>query len=138
MKPTKQQIDVLQYPTSLGDSSCSACRQHGSPSPISDLPLLVQAEVTKFLRFIDKVLGRLNTIATELCDGYLEELRLCPENYDQLASYHVDLLARTIAKEVDALYQVLQVSTIEHIEMWYERQSLENSREDHQETKSAC
>ncbi len=137
MKPTKQQIDVLQYPTSLGGSSCSACRKHGSPSPISDLPLLVQAEVTKFLRFIDKVLGRLNSIATQLCDGYLEELRLCPENYDQLASYHVDLLARTIAKEVDALYQVLQVSTIEHIEMWYERQSLENCREDHKEPKPA-
>ena len=134
MKPTKQQIDVLQYPTSLGGS---AGRQQGYPSPISDLPLLVQAEVTKFLRFIDKVRGRLNSIATQLCDGYLEELRLCPENYDQLASYHVDLLARTIAKEVDALYQVLQVSTIEHIGMWYERQSLENCREDHKEPKPA-
>ena len=138
MKPTKQQIDVLQYPTSLGGSSCSACRQQDSPSSISELPLLVQAEVTKFLRFIDKVLGRLNTIATELCDGYLEDLRLCPENYDQLASYYVDLLARRIAKEVDTLYQVLQVSTIEHIEMWYERQSLENCREDHKEPKSTC
>ncbi len=98
---------------------------------------MIQPEATKFLRFVDKVLDRLTSIVRELCDGYLEELQYCPQNYDQLATYHVDLLARRIGKEVDALYQALCISTIEHLELWVERQILETSKEEHQETPSA-
>ena len=88
--------------------------------------------------FTENVLGRLNNIATGLCRSYLEELRVCPENYDQPAAYHVELLARRIGKEVDALYQSLRVSTIDHIGTWYETRTLENGKEENQETNSAC
>jgi len=118
--------------------TCPADLQQDSSPQISELPLVVQPEATKFLRFLDKVIGRLNIIVMEICNAYLEELRLCPESYDLLATYHVDLLARKIGKEVDALYQALCVSTIEHIELWVERQSLDTGRKEHQETPSAC
>lgn len=138
MKPTEQRIHLIAHRTSLrGTTNPAALLQDSCPA-ISELPLLVQAEASKFLRLINKVLGRLNSVVTGLCDEYLEELQLCPEDYDRMATYHVDLLARRIAKEVDTLYRALQVSTIEHIEMWYERQSLETSSEEHQETTSAC
>jgi len=133
MKPTEQRIHLIAHCT----RPRPADTQWECSLPISELPPLVQAEASKFLRFIDKVLGRLNSVATELCDGYLEELQYCPENYDRLAAYHVDLLARRIGKEVDSLYQALCISTIEHIEMWVERQSPDTGREEHQETPSA-
>ena len=123
MKPTEQRIHLMAHRTSLrGTTNATDLRQDSCPA-ISELPLLVQPEASKFLRLIDKVLGRLNSAVTGLCDRYLEELQLCPDDYDRLAAYHVDLLARRISKEADALYQALRVSTIEHIEMWYERQS---------------
>ena len=138
MKPTEQRIHLIPPRTSpQGMTNPADLRQDSCPV-ISELPLLVQPEASKFLRLIDKVLGRLNSVVTGLCDGYLQELQLCPDDYDRMAAYHVDLLARRIDKEVDALYQALRVSTIEHIEMWYERQSPETSREEHQETTSAC
>ncbi len=138
MKPTEQQIPLITHRRSLRGTTNPADLRKDSCPAISELPLLVQPEASKFLRLIDKVIGRLNSVVTELCDRYLEELQLCPHDYDRLAAYHVDLLARRIGKEVDALYQALRISTIEHIEMWYERQSLETSREEHQETTSAC
>ena len=138
MKPTEQRIHLIPPRTSpQGMTNPADLRQDSCPV-ISELPLLVQPEASKFLRLIDKVLGRLNSVVTGLCDGYLQELQLCPDDYDRMAAYHVDLLARRIDKEVDALYQALRVSTIEHIEMWYERQSPETSREEHQETTSEC
>ena len=138
MKPTEQRIHLIPPRTSLQGMTNPADLQQVSCSVISELPLSVQPEASKFLRLIDKVIGRLDSVVTGLCDGYMEELQLCPDDYDRLAAYHVDLLARRIGKEVDALYQALRVSTIEHIEMWYERQSPETSREEHQETTSAC
>jgi hypothetical protein len=138
MKPTEQRIPLIGHRSSLqGMTNPTDLRQDSCPA-ISELPLSVQPEALKFLHLIDKVLGRLNSVVTGLCDGYLQELQLCPDDYDRLAAYYVDLLARSIGKEVDALYQALQVSTIEHIEMWYERESLQTSREQHQETTSAC
>ncbi|MFH1313007.1 MAG: hypothetical protein ABIJ00_07230 [Candidatus Eisenbacteria bacterium] len=138
MKPTEQRIHLIAHCTNLrGTTNPTDLRQDSCPA-ISELPLSVQPEASKFLRLIDKVIGRLNSVVTGLCDGYLEELQLCPHEYERLAAYHVDLLARRIGKEVDALYQALRVSTIEHIEMWYERQSPKTSREEHQETTSAC
>ncbi len=138
MKPTEQRIHLIAHRTSLQGTTNPADLLQDSCPAISELPLLVQPEASKFLRLIDKVLGRLDSAVTGLCDGYLEELQLCPHDYDRLAAYYVDLLARRIGKEVDALYQALRVSTIENIEMWYERQSPETSREEHQETTSAC
>jgi len=138
MKPTEQRIHLIAHSTNLRGTTNPADLRKDSCPVISELPLSVQPEASKFLRLIDKVLGRLNSVVTGLCNGYLEELQLCPHEYDRLAAYHVDLLARRIGKEVDALYQALRVSTIENIEMWYERQSPETSREEHQETTSAC
>lgn len=138
MKPTEKQINPFLHPTSPLDTTCSADLQQDCSLPIAQLSPLVQAEAKRFVLFTEKVLGRLNSIATGLCRSYLEELRVCPENYDPLAAYHVELLARRIGKEVDALYQGLRVSTIDHIGTWYETRTLENSREDHNETKSAC
>ncbi len=138
MKPTEQQINLIAHRRSLRGTTNPAALLQDSCSVISELPLSVQPEASKFLRLIDKVLGRLNSVVTGLCDRYMEELQLCPHDYDRLAAYHVDLLARRIGKEVDALYQALRISTIEHIEMWYELQSPETSREEHQETTPAC
>ncbi len=136
MEPTDQPIHLTPHRTRRQETACPADLQRECSLPISELPSLVQPEATKFLRFVDKVLDRLTSIVRELCDGYLEELRLCLQNYDRLASYHVDLLARRIGKEVEALYQGLRVSTIEHIELWVERQSLKTSEEEHQEISS--
>ena len=138
MNPTEQRIHLFTHWKCLQETPHSADHQRERSFPISELSLLVQAETTKFLSFVDKVLDRLNSVATGLCDEYLEELRLCPENYDRLATYYVDLLARRIGKEVDALYQALRVSTIEHIEIWIERQDLKAGKEEHQETPSVC
>jgi len=123
MNPKEQRIHLIPHCTRLQETTCPTDHQQECSSPISELPLLAQAEANKLLRFLDKVIGRLNIIVMEICNAYLQELRLCPENYDRLATYHVDLLARKIGKEVDALYQALCVSTIEHIELWVERQS---------------
>jgi hypothetical protein len=138
MNPKEQRIHLIPHCTRLQETTCPTDHQQECSSPISELPLLAQAEANKLLRFLDKVIGRLNIIVMEICNAYLQELRLCPENYDRLATYHVDLLARKIGKEVDALYQALCVSTIEHIELWVERQSLDTGRKEHQETPSAC
>ena len=74
MKPTEQRIHLIAHRTSLrGTTNPAALLQDSCPA-ISELPLLVQAEASKFLRLINKVLGRLNSVVTGLCDGYLEEL----------------------------------------------------------------
>ncbi len=138
MKPTEKQIKPFLHPTSHLDTTCPADLQQDCSLPIAQLSPLVQAEARRFVLFTEKVLGRLNNIATGLCRSYIEELRVCPENYDQPAAYHVELLARRIGKEVDALYQGLRVSTIDHIGTWYEKRTLENRREGYKDTKSAC
>ena len=97
---------------------------------------MVQPEATKFLRVINTVLNRLDSTCAQISDEYLQELKHSPEHYDRLATYHVDLLARYIAKEVDILYKGLRVSSIEHIEMRYQREVPQNNPKNDQEVNA--
>ena len=99
----------------------------GSPlmSPIpSEIPATtstqVRTQALRFAHFTDRVLGRLNRVATRLCRRCLRELQRNPEHYDQISTYHVDLLARAIRRELDALYSCLRVDSLEMINRSYQ------------------
>ena len=89
----------------------------------SEIPATTSAQVRKqalrFAHFTDKVLGRLNRVAARLCRRCLRELQQNPEHYDQISTYHVDLLARAIRRELDALYSCLRVDSLEMIDRSY-------------------
>ena len=138
MKQTEHQINVVRHSTDPLDTNFSACLLQDFSLSISELPPHLRAETKKFVGFTEMILGRLNSIVTGVCSRYIQELRVCPENYDQMAGYHIEILARKIGKEVDTLYKSLQVSTIEHIGIWYEKWSSGNNGGKYQETKSAC
>ena len=98
----------------------------GSPlmNPIrSEIPAATSAQVRtqalRFAHFTDKVLGRLNRVAARLCRRCPRELQQNPEHYDQISTYHVDLLARAIRRELDALYSCLRVDSLEMIDRSY-------------------
>jgi hypothetical protein len=90
----------------------------------SEIPASTSAEVRtqalRFAHFTDKVLGRLNRAAGRLCRRCLRELQQNPEHYDQIFTYHVDLLARAIRRELDALYSCLRVDSLEIIDRSYQ------------------
>jgi hypothetical protein len=99
----------------------------GNPlmNPIhSEIPATTSAQVRtqalRFAHFTDKVLGRLNRAAARLCRRCLRELQQNPEHYDQISTYHVDLLARAIRRELDALYSCLRVDSLEMIDRSYQ------------------
>ena len=99
----------------------------GSPlmNPIrSEIPATtspqVRTQALRFALFTDKVLGRLNRVAARLCRRCLHELQQNPEHYDQISTYHVDLLARAIRREVDTLYSCLRVDSLEMIDRSYQ------------------
>ena len=79
----------------------------------------VRTQALRFAHFTDKVLGRLNRVAARLCRRCLRELQQNPEHYDQISTYHVDLLARAIRRELDALYRCLRVDSLEMIDRSY-------------------
>lgn len=83
-------------------------------------PAQIQQQAVRFAHFTDKVLGRLNRIGARLCRRCLQELQQCPEHYDRICAYHVDLLARAIRRELDALYCCLRVDTLEVIDRSYQ------------------
>jgi hypothetical protein len=94
-------------------------------SPIhSEIPANTSAQVRKqalrFAHFTDKVLGQLNRAAARLCRRCLRELQQNPQHYDQISTYHVDLLARAIRRELDALYSCLRVDSLEVIDHSYQ------------------
>ena len=138
MKQTEHRNNVVRHSTDPLGANCSVCLLQDFSLLISELPPHLRAETKKFVRFTEMILGRLNSIGSGVCSRYLQELRVCPENYDQMAGYHIEILARKIGKEVDTLYKSLQVSTIEHIGIWYEKWSRENNGEEYQETESTC
>lgn len=90
----------------------------------SEIPATTSAQVRKqalrFAHFTDKVLGQLNRTAARLCRRCLRELQQNPEHYDQISTYHVDLLARAIRRELDALYSCLRVDSLEVIDRSYQ------------------
>jgi hypothetical protein len=83
-------------------------------------PAQIQQQAVRFAHFTDKVLGRLNRIGARLCRRCLQELQQCPEHYDRICAYHVELLARAIRLELDALYRCLRVDTLEAIDRSYQ------------------
>jgi len=100
---------------------------NGSPlmNPIhSEIPATTSAHVRKqavrFAHFTDRVLGQLNRAAARLCRRCLHELQQNPAHYDQISTYHVDLLARAIRRELDALYSCLRVDSLEIIDRSYQ------------------
>ena len=88
--------------------------------PTGALPAHVREQAIRFAHLTDRIMGRLNRIGSRLCRRCLHELEQNPEHYDQISSYHVDLLARAIRREVDALYHSLRVDTLDVIERSYQ------------------
>jgi hypothetical protein len=90
----------------------------------SEIPATTTSQVRKqavrFAHFTDTVLGQLNRAAARLCRRCLRELQQNPEHYDQIFTYHVDLLARAIRRELDALYSCLRVDSLEIIDRSYQ------------------
>ena len=80
----------------------------------------VRTQALRFALFTDRVLGRLNRAAARLCRRCLRELQQNPEHYDQISTYHVDLLARVIRRELHALYGCLRVDSLEIIDRSYQ------------------
>ena len=83
-------------------------------------PGYIREQAVKFAYLTDKVLGQFNRIGACLCRRCLHELQKNPQNYDQISTYHVDLLARSIRRELDALYTCLRVDTLEVIDRSYQ------------------
>jgi len=83
-------------------------------------PAQIQQQALRFAHFTDTVLGRLNRIGARLCRRCLQQLQQCPEHYDRISAYHVDLLARAIRRELDTLLHCLRVDTLEIIERSYQ------------------
>ena len=98
-------------------------------SLLSDIPVEIREEAQKFVRFTDTVLARMSSIASRLCEGFLQELRDSPESYDQLSAHHVELLAGSIGKESDVLHRHLRFTTMDVIGMCYEKPLRENVTE---------
>lgn len=105
------------------------CKASSNDSPLmkpiqSEIPTTspghIRAQAVKFAHLTDRVLGRLNRIGARLCRRCLHELQQHPEHYDQISAYHVDLLARAIRRELDALYSCLRVDTLEVIDRSYQ------------------
>jgi hypothetical protein len=82
-------------------------------------PAQIREQAVRFAHFTDTVLGRLNRIGARLCRRCLRELQHYPEHYDRISAHHVDLLARAIRRELDALYRCLCVDTLEVIDRSY-------------------
>jgi hypothetical protein len=105
------------------------CKASSNDSPLmkpiqSEIPATTPAhlreQAVRFAHFTDKVLGQLNRAGARLCRRCLHELQQNPENYDHISAYHVDLLARAIRRELDALYRCLRVNTLEVIDRSYQ------------------
>jgi hypothetical protein len=105
------------------------CKASSNDSPLikpihpqipATTPGHVREQAVRFAHFTDTVLGRLNRIGARLCRRCLHELQQNPEHYDQIATYHVDLLARAIRRELDALYRCLRVDSLEMIDRSYQ------------------
>ena len=105
------------------------CKASSNDSPLmkpiqpqipATTPGHVREQAVRFAHFTDKVLGRLNRIGARLCRRCLHELQQNPEHYDRISAYHVDLLARAIRRELDALYSCLRVDTLEVIDRSYQ------------------
>jgi hypothetical protein len=80
----------------------------------------LREQAVRFAHLTDKVLGQLNRAGARLCRRCLHELQQNPEHYDRISAYHVDLLARAIRRELDALYSCLRVDTLEVIDRSYQ------------------
>jgi len=91
-----------------------------SPQIPATTPGQVREHAVRFAHLVDKVLGRLNRAGARLCRRLLRELQQNPEYYDQISSYHVDLLAQAIRRELDALYSCLRVDKLEAIDRSYQ------------------
>ena len=83
-------------------------------------PAHVREQAVRFAHLTDKVLGQLNRAGARLCRRCLHELQQNPEHYDRISAHHVDLLARAIRRELDALYSCLRVDTLEVIDRSYQ------------------
>ena len=121
MNTIKRAIEANQEPTNIPCPDCPESQHQDFSSLLSEVPVLLQGEAKKFVRFTATLLARLNSIPNRVCGSFLEELRDYPESYDQLSGYHVELLARSIRRELDVLYQCLKVNTMDIISLSYEK-----------------
>ena len=105
------------------------CKASSNDSPLmkpihpkipATTPAQVREQAVRFAHLTDKVLGQLNRVGARLCRRCLRELQQNPEHYDHISAYHVDLLARAIRQELDALYSCLRVDTLEVIDRSYQ------------------
>ena len=105
------------------------CKVSSNDSPLSkpihsEIPTTtpghIREQAVKFAHLTDRVLGRLNRIGARLCRRCLHELQQNPEHYDRISAYHVDLFARAIRRELDALYSCLRIDSLEVIDRSYQ------------------
>jgi len=101
-------------------SNGSPLMKPSQPQIPAATPTHIREQAVRFAYFTDKLLGQLNRIGARLCRRCLHELQKNPENYDRISAYHVDLLARAIRRELDALYSCLRVDTLEVIDRSYQ------------------
>jgi len=101
-------------------SNDSPLRKRIHPKIPATTPAQVREQAVRFAHLTDKVLGQLNRAGARLCRRCLHELQQNPEHYDRISAYHVDLLARAIRRELDALYSCLRVDTLEVIDRSYQ------------------
>jgi hypothetical protein len=101
-------------------SNDSALMKPIHPEIPATTPAHVREQAVRFAHLTDKVLSQLNRAGARLCRRCLRELQQNPEHYDQISTYHVDLLARAIRRELDALYSCLRVDTLEVIDRSYQ------------------
>ena len=101
-------------------SNDSPLRKPIHPKIPAATPAQVREQAVRFAHLTDRVLGQLNRAGARLCRRCLHELQQNPEHYDHISTYHVDLLARAIRRELDALYSCLRVDTLEVIDRSYQ------------------
>jgi hypothetical protein len=105
------------------------CKASSNDSPLmkpihpeipATTPRHIREQAVRFAYLTDRVLGQLNRVGARLCRQCLHELQKNPEHYDRISTYHVDLLARAIRRELDALYRCLRVDSLEVIDRSYQ------------------
>ena len=96
---------------------------------IGELSPVIQDQAMKFLKFVETLLAGITAIGSEICWKYFEEINTCPKRHEQLVSSGLERMALLINRDVDIIYEGLQLSTIDHMQRYIDRQKSDPNRE---------
>lgn len=96
---------------------------------IAELSPVIQDQAMKFLQLVETLLAGITSIASEICWKYFEEINNCPKRHEELVSSRLERMALLINRDVDIIYEGLQLSTIDHMQRYIDREKSDPNRE---------